>query len=419
MPDKSLPNAASSSDLRKAVLAVIALSMAPAVGLGIGRFAYALVLPDMQAAFGWSYGQAGFPNAMNALGYFIGAFTAGRLAALTGGLRLVLISSAAAALSTAVSAGATGLVSLSVLRFIAGVAAAHGLVAGGAVAIAIAEPLGKRGSLIVGMLYAGPPAGIFVSALVTPLALAVGGGENWRMAWLLLGGASAVMLAPLALPSLRDADGESRAVAGAPAPLRPMAPVLVAYCVFGAGYIAYMTFMIAFLRNGGATSSEESAFWCAIGLAGFVAPWLWSRALGALKGGLGFSAAAAVTCLGAAAPLLSHSFAAEIASGVVFGLGMFTTSAATTVFVRRNLPPAAWASGVGAMTVALSVGQTAGPVLTGFVTDQLGGLDAGLGFGAALLALGAAVSAIQRDRAPLAVAPPVSMPDDAVVGRGA
>lgn len=387
----------SSSDVSRALIAIMALAMAPAIGLGIGRFAYGLVLPDMQAAFGWSYGQAGLPNALNALGYFVGAFTAGRAAAAVGGLRLVLISSAIAALATFASAFAIGLVSLSALRFVAGVSAAYGVVAGGAVAISVAERAEGRGSLIVGLFYAGPPVGIIVSALVAPLALGLSAEEGWRYAWGALGLASLVLLAPLASPSLRSAPGERGTVAGASARLLPMAPALASYVAFGMGYIAYMTFMIAYLRADGASASEEAAFWCVIGLAGVAAPFVWARALAALKGGLGLAASTAVTALGAATPLLSRTFAAELLSAAIFGLGMFTVVAATTIFVRRNLPPAAWASGVGAMTVAFSLGQTIGPVLTGLVTDHLGGLNAGLGFGALMLGLGALLAATQRD----------------------
>jgi predicted MFS family arabinose efflux permease len=49
------------------------LSLAPTIGLGIGRFAYSPVLPDMRDALGWSYSTAGFMNTINAVGYLAGA----------------------------------------------------------------------------------------------------------------------------------------------------------------------------------------------------------------------------------------------------------------------------------------------------------------------------------------------------------
>ena len=48
---------------------IIVLAIAPAIGLGICRFAYALVLPDMLESLGWSYSIAGFMNTINAAGY--------------------------------------------------------------------------------------------------------------------------------------------------------------------------------------------------------------------------------------------------------------------------------------------------------------------------------------------------------------
>ncbi|HVI28294.1 YbfB/YjiJ family MFS transporter [Hansschlegelia sp.] len=418
MSRSAAPESSSSQPAsRGPLLAVMAIAMAPAVGLGVARFAYALVLPDMQADFGWSYAEAGFPNAMNAFGYFVGAAAAGRAAGVIGSFRLLALGGVVAALTTALSAVSVGLVSLSVLRFVAGVAGAFALVAGGAVAIAISERAGRRASLVVSLLYAGPPFGIIVSSAVAPLALAGGEPWSWRVAWGALGLASALLLIPLAAPSVRKAEGDDSRAAGRPAPLRPMALILAAYCVFGAGYITYMTFMIAFLRQGGAGTAQEAEFWCAIGLAGLAAPWLWARTLGRLKGGWGMGVATLVTTLGAVLPLFAGGFAAEILSGVVFGNGMFAATAATTIFVRRNLAPAAWASGVGAMTVSFSLGQTVGPVLTGLVTDWFGGLTGGLAFGAALLALAAILALCQRDLGAIEVAPAPSMADDPAAER--
>src|ERR1700728_3171217 len=57
---------------------ILILSLTPTVGLGIGRFAYSLVLPDMRDALGWSYSAAGFMNTINAAGYLAGALVASR-----------------------------------------------------------------------------------------------------------------------------------------------------------------------------------------------------------------------------------------------------------------------------------------------------------------------------------------------------
>src|ERR1700722_1576930 len=59
---------------------ILILSLAPVIGLGIGRFAYSLVLPDMRETLGWSYSAAGFMNTINAAGYLAGALVASKIA---------------------------------------------------------------------------------------------------------------------------------------------------------------------------------------------------------------------------------------------------------------------------------------------------------------------------------------------------
>ncbi len=48
-----------------------ALCLSMAVANGLGRFAYALLLPAMREDLHWSYAQAGWLNTANALGYVL------------------------------------------------------------------------------------------------------------------------------------------------------------------------------------------------------------------------------------------------------------------------------------------------------------------------------------------------------------
>src|SRR6201996_807595 len=85
---------------------ILGLAMGPAVGLGLGRFAYALLLPAMRLDLGWSYAQAGAINTANAAGYLIGALIAAPLAARFGdkrGFLLGMLLTAASLLANGVS----------------------------------------------------------------------------------------------------------------------------------------------------------------------------------------------------------------------------------------------------------------------------------------------------------------------------
>jgi len=91
----------------------------------------------------------------------------------------------------------------------------------------------------------------------------------------------------------------------------------------------------------------------------------------------------------------------QFLSAFAFGSVLLAVVAASTAFVRRNYPPAAWPSGVGAMTVAFGLGQAIGPILSGAIADATGDLSIGLQSSVAFLAVAALLAAFQRDLAPV------------------
>jgi len=83
---------------------ILILALAPAIGLGIGRFGYTLVLPDMRDSLGWSYSTAGFMNTVNAIGYLAGALGAAAFIRRVGVFRSVWIGALACVVSLAICA---------------------------------------------------------------------------------------------------------------------------------------------------------------------------------------------------------------------------------------------------------------------------------------------------------------------------
>src|SRR5665213_1675728 len=102
---------------------ILILSLAPVVGLGIGRFAYSLVLPDMRDALGWSYSAAGFMNTINAAGYLGGALLASKLIKRYGLSAAVRWGTLACVASLALCALSGNFVILSFARLLVGVGA--------------------------------------------------------------------------------------------------------------------------------------------------------------------------------------------------------------------------------------------------------------------------------------------------------
>lgn len=378
----------------QALLDMLRLSLGGAVALGFARFAYALLLPAMRADLHWSFTLSGAMNAANALGYLAGALSAARLGDRWGLRRLFtvgLLVTAAALAACALSGDGAVLLAL---RFLAGLSGAWVFVSGGGLAALAARQHPARSARLLGVFYGGAGIGIVLSALLLPPLLTSG----WRGAWLALGAASVACLL-LTRPALRRLpDRAAPAPPGVRAPLRPLAFTLAAYACFGVGYIAYMTFIVAFLNSVGA-GGLVTPFWALLGACVIVNPFVWGPLQQRAPGARAMSVLMATLAVGAALPLWSHAPAALLLSGVLFGLSFLAVVTFTTVITRRVLPEHAWARGIVAFTSVFALGQVAGPLLTGLAADSAGGLRLGLGLSAAVLLLGAALALGQPVRA--------------------
>jgi predicted MFS family arabinose efflux permease len=237
-----------------------------------------------------------------------------------------------------------------------------------------------------------------MSALSVPLLLETMG---WRGGWMVLG-ALAFTATLIALPALLRAAlpaEESAAAKESAWSPRKMSIELVGYVLFGAGYIAYATFIIAQLRdNSHFTPHEIAFFWAFLGCAAIAGVFVWGPVLTRLKGGRGAAAVIAVVTLGAALPLLSNSRPIAYLSALLFGGSFLSTITAVTSYARRAAPPQAWTKAIAALTVAFGIGQCVGPILSGYLSDGPGGVRAGLEVSAVVLLASAVVIAFQRER---------------------
>ncbi|WOH66528.1 YbfB/YjiJ family MFS transporter [Bradyrhizobium sp. BWA-3-5] len=373
---------------------ILILSLAPTVGLGIGRFAYALVLPDMRDTLLWSYSAAGFMNTVNAAGYLAGALFASRMIKQFGMVASVRWGTLACVLSLALCALSGNFYVLTFARLLAGVGAAAGFVGGGTLAATIAQSRPERANFLLSLFYAGPGVGILASGLVAPFVLQGFGPGSWWIVWWAMTLLGAVMTIPVLSAPLHDGVTATAKTAAKFAVL-PVVIYLAAYFLFGAGYIAYMTFMIAFVRDAGGGAAAQSAFWSLIGISAFVTPWVWRRVLALDRGGLATTIILGVNAVGAALPIFGQSVWLLATSALVFGVAFFAVVGSTTAFVRFNYPPQAWPAAIAAMTISFGIGQTLGPIVIGAITDVAGSLSFALNVSAAMLALGAILSAFQ------------------------
>ena len=318
---------------------VVGLAMESAVALGLARFAYALLLPAMRADLGWNFAEAGAMNAANAAGYLASALVAA-LTARWAGYRLLF---AVSLLLTAITVAASGLTAdfalLLALRLAAGFMGALVFISGaGLVAAAATEASKTRAPTLLGVYFCGAGMGIIASALAVPSLLETVG---WRGGWLVLGGLglAGAALGCFALRHTREPARVMGRVGGGWSP-RTMAHNLLAYGLFGAGYIAYATFIIAYLRSEeGFSAASVSLFWSILGLTSVAAAFLWGPILARLTGGWGTAATISVVMVGAAVPLLWSRPGGAYLSAILFGGSFLSVVAAVTAFARKAARP--------------------------------------------------------------------------------
>ncbi|NIE62672.1 YbfB/YjiJ family MFS transporter [Burkholderia sp. Ax-1719] len=388
----------------RALSLAVRLSLGSAIALGFVRFSYALLLPAMKADLGWSFAQAGAMNTANAVGYLIGAAIFPLLARRYTPSALF----ATGAYVTIVLMALCGLVSntpvLLTQRLVAGVGSALVFVSGGLLAARLATAAPRQGGLILGLYYGGTGYGIVVSSLLVP-AVASAAPHGWQPAWLALAAACAVC-ALIARGAARRIEAACVAMMrprstgpGHATAWRRIGLALAGYGLFGVGYIGYMTFIVALLREEGLSQRVVCVFYLALGVATIGSARLWSGFLDRARGGMALATFNALLALATTMPaVMAHPLAAAV-SGIIFGATFLSAVASTTAFVRHNLPSDEWTRGISAFTIVFALGQIAGPIAIGWVSDTTS-LTRGLGYSAAVLLAGALFAAAQRPLSP-------------------
>jgi len=387
----------------------LALSLGAAVSLGITRFAYGLLLPVMRSDLGWSYTLAGAMNTANALGYLLGALATPRLMQRLGAVPLLLGGALLASLFMGLSGFFTGAAPLLLQRLLAGVASAFIFIAGGLLAARMGALQPRRAGLLLGLYYGGTGWGITLSALGVPLVLAAASGvpHGWAWAWWALAAICCAATAALWWPASRLRQLGAPAAAGPAAPVaafhwRPLGFALAGYGLFGVGYIGYMTFVIALLREQGVAPGAITGFYALLGLAVVASARLWAGLLDRYRGGQALAILNTLLGVATILPALTSAWGVVLASGLLFGGVFLSVVASTTALVRHNLPAEQWAAGISAFTIVFAAGQIVGPTIVGWIADGPGGLSRGLVFSALALWLGALLAWRQRSLHPQA-----------------
>lgn len=363
--------------------------LAMAAAIGVGRFVYTPILPPMVEALGLTKSQAGIIAAANFMGYFAGALLAA--VRLPGSRRAWLTAALAVNVAALAAMGlASSMLVFSVLRFVAGLVSAFGLIFASALVL---DRLATTGhGRLSAVHFAGVGIGIAVSAALVALL------HDWRTMWF----ASAVLalVASVAVLALVPPDhpGAQAATGRAREPLPPgFMPLAVAYGLFGFGYIITATFIVAMVRGTPSIAGLEPYIWVMFGLAAAPSVALWTG-LGARWGiRRTFAIAAFVEAAGVAVSALWVTSATVIAASVFVGGTFMGLTALGLIAAREGGGDPR--SRIALMTAAFSAGQILGPVFAGYLYDHTGSLALPSWGAAAALVVAGVLTLVARHEA--------------------
>jgi predicted MFS family arabinose efflux permease len=369
----------------------VVLAAAIAVVNGLGRFAYALLLPVMRTDLQWDYTLSGWLNTANSLGYGLGALL-GMLLLARWRPATLFIAGLAMTVVTLILCGLTRDIAwLLIWRLLAGVGSAWVFACGGALIASAYSNEPSKAANGIAIYYAGGGLGIAMSGLL--LAPVLDGQWSWSVGWLILG----LMGFALALWPAKLAariGGATSGVSTQPMPWRPYLPMMIAYFLFGVGYIVYLTFVMAWLREMQLGVAASVGVWIWLGMAVMASGWIWRGVMARWWPARTFAAATLVTGIGAALPLLSEHLAMLLVSAMLVGGSFFMAPGAIMALTRQTLAPAHWAKMMSLMTLIFAVGQGIGPVLAGALADATS-LNTAMGASVVVLVISAALALTQ------------------------
>ncbi|WP_417728519.1 YbfB/YjiJ family MFS transporter [Roseovarius sp.] len=373
--------------------------------MGIGRFGLTPILPAMIDAGLVDHFRAGLLASANFLGYLAGALLLWRFPGPLTHSRWFVVSLAASVIATGAMAFFPAFSVQIPLRFAGGLASTVAMALASGIVFSRCKSYPVAGSAI---FFGGVGCGIAFSAVLVELMQSWG--SDWRGLWLGLAAASTLPawlagrhLAPhlddTAPPSAPDEPGRSQ----------ELGPLMIAFFLFGYGYVITSTFLVAQIRSTPALSNLEMESWLLVGLAGVPAAGLWYAFAKRSGFATAFAAACFAEAIGIACSVTGTSAEAILISAFIFGFTFMGISPLGLLYAAA-IGQSGTSRVIGMMSATFGLGQVIGPVVAGHLIAANGNYFVAVVSGALALLLAAILTAPaairertrRRGRAPFA-----------------
>ena len=357
--------------------------------VGIARFSYTPLLPIMQQQAGLGISDGGWLATINFTGYLCGALIASLISDLVIKDRLYRIGLVVAVLSTAGMGLTDNFWLWSVLRFLAGLSSAAGMLIGSGLILNWLIRHNYHSEL--GIHFSGIGLGIVLCSIAVELMNPY---FDWNEQWFLLTLLGSLILIPawrwLPPPNTSALTNNGKAMVDAPPSSTFLRLLMVSYFCAGVGYVVTTTFIVAIIDQ--LPGLEGKGIWTfmIIGLAATPAAILWdlfARRFGNLNA---LICASVLQIIGILLPVIGAGLFWTIVGAILFG-GTVVGMVSLVLTMAGRYYPTRPAKMMGKMTLSYGAAQIVAPAVTGLLAERNGNYNNGLYLAATMMVLGTVI----------------------------
>ncbi len=374
--------------------------------LGLARFGYSMILPEMKEDLGIGSTGAGILAASGLLGYLALSILGGVIASRIGARVVIAVGLLFAGLGMVLTGLSNGLLMAVFCQFIAGMGSgASNVPVMGLLASWFAP---RKLGLASGIAVTGSSLGLIFVGSTVPVILDASDDDGWRISWFLFG-VITILMAILAIFLLRNRPSDKGikpiGTTGEYSESEPKSTGLhwgkvyksaavwhmgLVYIAFGMSYIIFMTFFKEHLTSEGGYSDESAGnLFMLMGCVSLFCGVIW----GTVSDHIGRKRALIIV-------YLIHTIAFSIfglwldtagfaLAAILFGLSAWSIPAIMTAACGDLLGPKLASAALGFITLFFGIGQVVGPSVAGAIADSADTHSPAFIFAAAVAFVGA------------------------------
>lgn len=364
------------------------------ITVGIARFAYTPMIPEMMAAGVLRQSLAGLLATANYAGYLSGAFLIAMIHSSALRIRLYQLGLLGAVATTALMGCTSNEWLWYLLRYLAGLSSAAGILIGAGLLMSWLLKRGHKPEL--GIFFSGLGLGIVLTAI---LAEWIKARLGWEQQWLAYGAAALVMLLPVwrwspdyrrTLPAQASVRSNDE-----PAGNAFMLLLQLAYFCAGVGYVVTATFLVAIAEASPLLTGRGWMVWLVAGVAAAPACWFWDRLVRRQGDWPALLLAYLLNGLSVLLLLLLSGLPGILLSAIIYGASFIGIVSMTLSMVGRLYPDNP-SRPMSRLTFSYGIAQMLAPAVVGYLAENEGDYTSGLIL--TLIVMGAGTLLLQMAR---------------------